>query len=847
MGKFLEKYLQPGKGIKDYLFEPISKQLTGKSLGERADLLNKAGNAIADKAGMSGKPLSVTEAFIKQLPSAVGQALIQTADLSPADVALMAGTAGVARIPVAGTTVGAIAKTVPVGRGFVQGVKELGKTAQVVEQALPGAITPEPIVKEPPIRTPEQFAENINLTKFPEDVRGKVYEVITDKPSIGKTPKVSDEELFKMASELKGTPTINYLSNLKEGTVEAEALKLRQGNTQLIRDVLKQDLTQLKDGLDGLIEDGLTKQRKVASIFGRGLRQQKLPADEQQGMAFLIDDKITAIKRDPILGKDAELIGSLTKLRDTVVDKEFNPTMWNKVYSGWMNSILSNPMTHIVNTASNTLFTLAKIPEKFASAMWDLPISAVTGKRTQYFGEIPAMVKGLMSKEKLPVELMPGSKIEHFSQPIKGMAGKIIGTPGNLLQLEDNLAKNTIGRMELYAQRYAGKTGAELTEAVQNEQLYRTFQNEPNAIAKALMHVRDKVPGLRYVVPFLKTPANLIDRGLERTPLVLGKILYKGATKTYTQEELSKDLGLLSLGSTLAGWIAWQKVKGNITGNAPEKPADRDAFYRQGKKPNAIKVGEYWVPLDRLEPVGSAFSIIANLIQDYQNSDKDLSSEKVLDAVGGLAKTLTNKTYLSGMTNFIKATSDPEMYGASWLRRISSGAVPNALSFLAQIKDPYYREANSVLDYLKAKVPGLSETLPTKLNAFGEPVKRDVLNIGKEKPSQLETSIADTPIGFPSKMAGKVKMSPDTYHKVLMLSGGTIKKDIETLASNPEFRKLPQADREKIVADVVARARRDVKKKVLSNLVQPIKPSHAELEKFRVFGKSDFYKKYGTK
>jgi hypothetical protein len=87
--------------------------------------------------------------------------------------------------------------------------------------------------------------------------------VVSNKPSVGKTPPVPDDELFKMANEMKGTPTINYLSSLKEGTVEAEALKLRQGNTQLLREALKQDLSGLQDSLNVIIEDGLTKQRRL--------------------------------------------------------------------------------------------------------------------------------------------------------------------------------------------------------------------------------------------------------------------------------------------------------------------------------------------------------------------------------------------------------------------------------------------------------------------------------------------------------------------------------------------------------------------------------------------------------
>lgn len=892
------------ENIKEHPFrsvlQPLPQTLGGKSPKEV--LVDKVKETILNEAnqGRANWLANFAKSYLAGVAGDVADIATTPATYIPLPVGKVIG-----KIPVAGTTLGEIATKAPVGKGFMQSVEALGKNevAPIVEQvgkqvvnALPesefypptkyvapnkeGAnkfieaikndrgfvndvkATPDGIYtitwsqakqipKVPSIKTPQEFAENINLTKFPEDVRGKVAEIVGAKPEIGKTPTISDEKLFTMASEMKGTPTINYLSNLKEGTVEAEALKLRQGNTQMIRDALKQDLSGLKDNLDSLMEDGLSQQRKVASMFGRGLRQQKIPAETQQQMAFLIDDKIKAIKKDPIYSQDKGLVETMQKLKDTVVDKEFNPTVWNKAYNVWMNSILSSPMTHLVNTSSNALFALAKIPEKFASALWDLPLSTFTGKRTTYFGEIPAMIKGAFSKETLPQELLQGSKIEKFAQPIKGVAGKIINTPADLLQVEDNLAKNVIGRMEIYAQRYAGKTGEELLKSTQEEMLYRTFQNDPNVIANTLMKVRSNVPALRYVIPFVKTPANLIDRGLERTPLVLAKIMKKGIDKTYTQAELAKDLGLFSLGTTMAGWIAWQTTKGNITGNTPQSPAERDAFYRQGKKPNAVRVGDYWIPLDRLEPVGTAFSVIANLIQDYQKSNKELPPEKVLDSVGGLAQTLTNKTYLSGLTNFIKAISDPEMYGSGWLRRIASGVVPNALNFLAQIKDPYYRQANSVLDYMKSKIPFVSESLPAKLNALGEPVKRDILNIGRVNENPLERAIAQSPIGFPSKMLGNEKMTPEEYQKVIQESGALIKTELDKLANNPNFLSLPIPAKEKVIADIVSEARKKSRQKIIFERYSQQKQKERAFQQMtresskKPFGQSDFIKKYG--
>ena len=915
------------KGFGQFLLEPISKQITGKSLGERTDFLNKASADIVRK---STKPISVGEAFIRQLPAAIGQAGVNLVDLSPLDVGIMAATGGAGKIPIKGTTLGEIAKTIPVGKGFVKNVKELGRYEKTLKtitplssRGVPKVVTPEvspvtiekvikpeitptgegkvtpigeniygepttklgnyistklgikydkiklvaeyskdigerrdarkilriisdkieepykieklaefqpesdlfkkatlstPTGQKPPIVSPKiavsglpepktpDFAENINLTKYPKDVRQTIHELVTQKPELGKTPTISDAELIKRASELKDTPTIKYLSTLPEGTVETEALKVRQGNTEGIREALKLPLNELGNKLNNEITQGIELHRKTAAMFGRGLRQQRLPAETQQQMAFAIDDTIKRISKDPVFGKDQELIDAIKKLRSVVVEKEFNPTLWNKIYFTWMNSILSNPFTHAVNTASNTYMALSKIPEKFASAIWDLPLALKTGKRTQFFGEIPAMIKGLASKGKLPQELAYGSKLDIAGSPIRGVAGKIIGFPTKLLQAEDNLAKTMVGKMELYAQRYAGKTGEALTKAVNEEQLYRTFQNDVGVVGNSLLVLKNRIPLLRYVIPFIKTPENLIARGLERTPLGAIKIARKAIAKTYTQETLAKDLGNLTLGTIGAGWVGLQWAKGNMTGRVPSDQAQRDAFYRQGKKPNAIKIGNKWIPFERLEPLGTSMATMVNMIQDYKQSDKENPAEKTLEAFTKLGSTLTNKSYLSGFTGMINALSGPERYGQSFLTRIATGVEPQLLKFFADLKDPYYREANSILDQFKAKTPFISETLPPKLNVFGEPVKRDFLNIGKVNQEPLESMIAETPVSFPSKILGREKLTPEEYRWLLKTSGGQLKEMLLKISPD-KFMQLPLEIRESIINKLESKTR----------------------------------------
>lgn len=143
----------PLQSVKEFLFTPISKQFTGQSLSERADLLNKTAQSLVNEADQSdiirqaeaakkGLPAipqapSTLSFFIKQLPSATGQALIQAADLSPFDIALMAGTAGAGKIPIGATTTGRIATQAAVGPNFIKDVQELSRLDSALKVMTP--------------------------------------------------------------------------------------------------------------------------------------------------------------------------------------------------------------------------------------------------------------------------------------------------------------------------------------------------------------------------------------------------------------------------------------------------------------------------------------------------------------------------------------------------------------------------------------------------------------------------------------------------------------------------------------------------------------------------------------
>lgn len=367
---WVEEAETPKKSLWQKSTTPISKIITGKSIGERTNLLEKSGQALADKAG---RQVSVGEAFIKQLPAATTQALINFFDFTPLDIGIMAATMGAGKIPIKGTTVGQVAKTIPVGKGFMGDVSELGRYEQTLKAMEPfssrgvaapvssaSAITPsatgispvQPLTSGPK----ESF---INLSKYKPEIQEGINKIMNTNPEILARKQVSHVELEAVANQLDSTPIVKKILSLPEGEMAAEILKLRQGEDSIIRMALNDDLNTLGTSLKEALQIRQTQSvGRLATEAGRALEQFKIPIEAQNDLANLINQKILQIKKDPTLQSDdmKRLISGLVDLRKTVLSKDFNPTWFDKGYEFWLNNVLSGPWTHTVNVTSNALF-----------------------------------------------------------------------------------------------------------------------------------------------------------------------------------------------------------------------------------------------------------------------------------------------------------------------------------------------------------------------------------------------------------------------------------------------------------------------------------------------------------
>jgi hypothetical protein len=440
----------------------------------------------------------------------------------------------------------------------------------------------------------------------------------------------------------------------------------------------------------------------------------------------------------------------------------------------WIMGLLSGPKTHIVNAMSNTAVVFMQMYERKAAEI----ISSILGNSggvqageamTQWFGLTQSWKDGLryaaksaktgevgfgMSKVELPrTGSITSEAFNLSSETWAGRAvdgiGNIVRIPGRALAASDEFFKTIGYRMELNAQALRQAAGevhagvipadgikARVAELLENppenlrmsavdQALYQTFTNSPGKLAQGLQSLKAQFPALTVILPFVRTPANILKYTFERTPLaplmssVRADIAAGGARQDLALARLSTGTALMMVAADMA-------MSGTVSGSGPKDTSERQALERTGWQRNSIKVGDRWYAYNRLDPAGSLLGLAAEMVEILNNSEDEDTEEGVgeaaVAAIASISATVMSKTYLSGIADLFEAISDPKRYTETFVQRLVGSTVPAIVGEAARTADPYSREVFGMLDAIKRRTPGLSDNLPLRRDIWGRPV-----------------------------------------------------------------------------------------------------------------------------
>lgn len=440
------------------------------------------------------------------------------------------------------------------------------------------------------------------------------------------------------------------------------------------------------------------------------------------------------------------------------------------LYEAWINGLLSSPATHAVNVIGNSVTTAWSLGErKIASAIGTtLDQSSIpSGEATQMlFGMVNGAKDGLRlawdalktgepadlltKQESAGFKSITGENLNLTGSPgrFADYVGEVVRIPSRFLTAGDEFFKTVGYRMELHAQAFRqasgeGLEGKELAERINNivqnppENInlaaidfgrYQTFTKPLGEAGQSIQTAVQKIPGARVIVPFIRTPVNIMKYVGERTPLsfmapqIRAEIGAGGARRDMA-------LAKIASGSMIMAAASDASMSGQITGAGPTNPAMRNLKRATGWQPYSIKIGDEYLSYSRLDPIGATIGLAADITEIIGQADDADGLDVATAAVVSVAQNITSKTYLSGVSEFFEVMSsvspDPDRNSKRakrWIERMAGSVVPSGVSQLERTLDPTLRATQGIIEKIKSRIPGYSEDLPPRRNIFGEPI-----------------------------------------------------------------------------------------------------------------------------
>lgn len=204
------------------------------------------------------------------------------------------------------------------------------------------------------------------------------------------------------------------------------------------------------------------------------------------------------------------------------------------------------------------------------------------------------------------------------------------------------------------------------------------FKNPQNGLEKAANAV------MEGILPFRKTPANILVRGLEYSPLGLMNGIkqavwdVKRGKKTGAEAIDSISAGLT--GTELLGLGLYLAAQGLIRGHGGDDDEQKEFEEMMGHQAYALEIGDQSYTLDWLAPEALPFFVGVNLWEQME-ADQELTFRDALSAIGTVTEPLLEMSCLQSLNAVFETVGYASSNEMSGLTTALSSA---ATSYLTQ-------------------------------------------------------------------------------------------------------------------------------------------------------------------
>lgn len=473
---------------------------------------------------------------------------------------------------------------------------------------------------------------------------------------------------------------------------------------------------------------------------------------------------VPQIQIDPALGE--KLLKAPAEDYDRVVQEimkslaEQLPSTWVDKWNAWRYlAMLGNPKTHIRNLIGNAVFMPAvKMKNVIAAGMEKVFLRKNRTKAVYAKKEYRDFARA--DFQKVEDVLASGGKMNAYNEIIDQKRvfqtrwlEKARQFNSQMLEKEDVLflRRYYISSLAQYLQANQLDTIQlrEGSDALEKARLYaireaqKATYRDFSAVAQWLSR-SSKTKGFGWaieaVLPFKKTPINILRRGIEYSPAGLLKTLSKGVydlkTGKITANEFIDGIASGLTGTAIMAVGMALRSLGMIRGGFDDD--DEEAFAKlQGEQVYSVKIGDTSYTVDWMAPLSMPLFIGVELMSALEKGMENLTFSDVSEALLNITEPMFNLSMLDGLNSMIDSVSyQDNKLTAIGVEAVSSylqQAFPTLGGQIARTIDQNQRttytdknnkwllpEVQYFLQRVISKTPGLSFLNQPRLNVWGE-------------------------------------------------------------------------------------------------------------------------------
>lgn len=627
---------------------------------------------------------------------------------------------------------------------------------------------------------------------------------------------------------------------------------LLAGQAELVQSyAAKLDTPLMKPERDRLVAEQLAEAQKLTALFqvvegaraeaGRSLHQYRQFARSLQdnpteaGIRYINT-------RFGSMDQAEQTVAEYTRLVQSGASPVELAGFLRAVQPGWMDrlnilrygSMLSATTTHLTNILGNTLNMGLDLGLRPVAAGIDAARAAVTGgERTRYMGETSEMARGMLGGVLVGLR-DAGVTLRHGINPndvtkidnIRAGFGSGVGVidaalegPLRAISAADAffMAMNLGGHTRAVAYRKAAGEGlqgaarsARVDEIVRDihkhldvlddaeGQARRALLQEDRKATNAAVAMRENINAMvpylgDVILPFVKTPTNIVAQGLEMSPAGVVSII-KDARAGRVGDATDTAARAL-FGTALMAGAGWLAANNMMTGGYPEKDSERSTL-PPGWQPYSLKVGDRYVSYSNLGPIGVPL-VAATILAEAQKQGKPIASGETAMKLG---KYMGDQTFMRGVSDFVKAFNDPSRYGENVVENLVTQFAPFAAQGrqMQRAMGMAQKDPHGAMEALLATYPETASMVRDRMDSRGQPVKPSQtgaaaylspVRISQEQPDQVLAVLRRSGIGIgdpPKRLAlgggQTVELSPSQQQRYQQLLYAEIRANLGDFA-----------------------------------------------------------------